>query len=156
MLYLGLPCLALVSLRQHPESGLEYVLALFVIVWANDIGGYVFGRMIGGARLAPKISPNKTWAGVVGGLGFAVSPQPPQWRWSADGVPVVLAALLALIIGAAAQAGDLFESWIKRRFEVKDSGRLIPGHGGVLDRVDGLLAAAPLAAILTVAARAGN
>ena len=155
VLYLGIPCLALVSLRQHPESGLVYVLALFVIVWANDIGGYVFGRMIGGARLAPKISPNKTWAGVVGGLGCGIAAAAAMATVT-GGMPVVLTALLALVIGAASQAGDLFESWMKRRFEVKDSGRLIPGHGGVLDRVDGLLAAAPLAAILTVAARGGN
>ena len=132
-----------------------YVLALFAIVWANDIGGYVFGRTIGGAKLAPKISPNKTWAGAVGGLGCGIAAAAAM-ATVAGGMSVALAALLALAIGAASQVGDLFESRIKRRFEVKDSGRLIPGHGGVLDRVDGVLAAAPLAAILTVAARAGN
>ena len=155
VLYLGIPCIALVSLRQHPESGMVYVLALFAIVWANDIGGYVFGRTIGGAKLAPKISPNKTWAGAVGGLGCGIAAAAAM-ATVAGGMSVALAALLALAIGAASQVGDLFESRIKRRFEVKDSGRLIPGHGGVLDRVDGVLAATPLAAILTVAARAGN
>ena len=155
VLYLGLPCLALVSLRQHPESGMMHVLALFAVVWANDIGAYVFGRTIGGAKLAPKISPNKTWAGVVGGLGCGIAAAAAM-ATAASGMSVMLAILLALVIGAASQAGDLFESWIKRRFEVKDSGRLIPGHGGVLDRVDGVLAAAPLAAILTVAVRMGN
>lgn len=132
-----------------------HVLALFAVVWANDIGAYVFGRTIGGAKLAPKISPNKTWAGVVGGLGCGIAAA-AAIATAASGMSVMLAILLALVIGAASQAGDLFESWIKRRFEVKDSGRLIPGHGGVLDRVDGVLAAAPLAAILTVAVRMGN
>jgi phosphatidate cytidylyltransferase len=142
LLHLGFATLALFVLRQTPEIGRDLVLMLFGSVWLSDIGGYVAGRLIGGPKLAPRVSPGKTWAGFVGAIAFTVG-----------GASVFLAVtktsnsdllLLAAVLSFATQAGDLFESWVKRRFGVKDSGNLIPGHGGVLDRVDGLLFAAPV------------
>lgn len=143
--YVGAGAVALLWLRQG-ASGRADVLLLVLLVWASDIGAYCAGRLLGGPRLAPAISPAKTWAGAVGGLAAAVA---VGWAAAAvTGVPVGKAAGAAMVLGVATQAGDLLESWIKRQFGVKDSGRLIPGHGGLLDRLDGLLAAAPAAAML--------
>ncbi|MGD0107164.1 MAG: phosphatidate cytidylyltransferase [Rhodopila sp.] len=148
--YLGLGAVALVWLRQQPESGGANVIVLLLIVWASDIGAYMTGRSLGGPRLAPLISPGKTWSGAVGGLvaaaavglaAAAILGQPPiSWR----------PAAFALLIGLISQAGDLFESQLKRHFGVKDSGTMIPGHGGLLDRVDAVLTAAPAAALLAL------
>jgi phosphatidate cytidylyltransferase len=108
-------------------------------VWAGDIGAYLVGRLVGGPRLAPKISPGKTWAGAIGGTLAAIL------AGAAAGYEQPLqAALVALPISLVAQAGDLAESAIKRHFGAKDSGWIIPGHGGLLDRLDGVLAAAPI------------
>jgi phosphatidate cytidylyltransferase len=138
--YLGAACLGLLWLRQDPLSGRDIVFWLLAVVWATDIGGYFVGRGLGGPKLAPAISPNKTWAGLAGavlGAGL-VGLAAALWRGQGDIVSlVVISAALAVI----AQAGDLFESSLKRRAGVKDSSHLIPGHGGLLDRVDGLLAA---------------
>jgi phosphatidate cytidylyltransferase len=142
VIYVGLPALALVWLRNHVPGGAEHVLWLFLVVWATDIFAYFAGRSIGGAKLAPSISPGKTWAGLYGGMagagltGGVVALAFGAGFWPAS----VLAALLAVV----AQIGDLFESALKRRAGVKDSGHLIPGHGGLLDRIDGLVFAAPL------------
>jgi phosphatidate cytidylyltransferase len=146
--YLGLPCALLIWLRADPVDGREAVLWLFIVVWASDIGAYIFGRAIGGPRLAPAISPQKTWAGALGGLLLA---------GAAGGVAALafghhqpMAAIaLGLLFSLVAQLGDLGESWVKRRFGVKDSGTLIPGHGGLLDRVDALLLSAAAMALLT-------
>jgi phosphatidate cytidylyltransferase len=148
--YLGLAAVALVWLRRQPESGGVNVIVLLLVVWASDIGAYVFGRALGGPRLAPSISPGKTWSGAVGGLltaaavgllaSLILGHGPPVWR------PVVFAVL----IGVVGQAGDLFESRLKRHFGVKDSGTIIPGHGGLLDRMDAVLTAAPVAALLAL------
>lgn len=148
--YFGLAAVALVWLRRQPQSGGVNVIVLLLIVWASDIGAYMFGRALGGPRLAPSISPGKTWSGAAGGLvaaaavGLAASSmlghRPLSWH------PVGLAAL----IGVVAQAGDLFESRVKRHFGVKDSGNIIPGHGGLLDRMDAVLTAAPVAALLAL------
>lgn len=144
--YVAIPCAALVWIRGH-DTGADLVLSLLLIVWATDIGAYFAGRTIGGAKLAPAISPNKTWAGLGGGaLAAAIvamicstfSPVPAHWAHG-----VWMGPLLAIL----AQAGDLFESWLKRRAGVKDSGTLIPGHGGLLDRVDGLVPTAPVFAL---------
>jgi phosphatidate cytidylyltransferase len=146
VLYVGLAGIALVWLRGADAAGRGNVLFLVLVVWASDIGAYLAGRLIGGARLAPSISPAKTWSGAAGGLlaavliGLAAA--------SLSGRAPAPAAALALLLGVAAQGGDLLESLLKRRFGVKDSGTLIPGHGGLLDRVDGLLAAAPAAALV--------
>jgi phosphatidate cytidylyltransferase len=141
-LYVGLPVLAMVWLRNDSAGGLSHVLWLLLVVWATDICAYLVGRSVGGPKLAPRISPGKTWsgllggvvgAGLVGGLAALVS-----------GSGLARAAVLGAALAVVAQAGDLFESALKRRAGVKDSGYLIPGHGGLLDRIDGLVFAAPV------------
>ncbi len=156
--YLGFGAIALVWLRQAPDAGRTNVIVLLLLVWASDIGAYVVGRAVGGRKLAPAISPGKTVSGAIGGLfaaaivgagaagiigagvGTAAGTQGVSWR----------AVLFAAAIAAISQAGDLFESLLKRHFGVKDSGRLIPGHGGLLDRLDALLTAAPAAGLLAL------
>ena len=149
VLYVGLPCVALIWLRGDGAAGRGNVLFLLLVVWASDIGAYAAGRLFGGPKLAPGISPGKTWTGALGGLASAMLVGEAAAQVIA-GATLGRAAGIAACLGVAAQVGDLFESWIKRRFGVKDSGRLIPGHGGLLDRMDGVLAAAPLAAVLSV------
>jgi phosphatidate cytidylyltransferase len=140
VLYIGLPTLALLWLRNTSE-GAALVLWLFFVVWATDTCAYFAGRTIGGPRLAPSLSPKKTWAGLGGGmLGAALV---GGAFTLGRGGAVLWAAAFAAALAVVAQLGDLFESWLKRRVDVKDSGDLIPGHGGLLDRVDGLLFAAP-------------
>ncbi len=138
--------LALVWLRGLPD-GLRWVAFLAAVVWSGDIGAYLVGRLVGGPRLAPRISPGKTWSGAVGGTLCAVL------AGVAASSGDVVAALPALGLSLAAQGGDLLESALKRHFGVKDSSRVIPGHGGLLDRLDGVLTAAPLAALLAVTVR---
>ena len=147
-LYIGITAVALLWLRADAVAGLANVLFVFLVVWASDIGAYAVGRTLGGPKLAPRISPGKTWSGAIGGVlaavlaGLAVSLDAP-------GDPARTAAVAAAL-AAVSQAGDLLESALKRRFGRKDSGRLIPGHGGLLDRLDGVLAAAPAAALLAL------
>jgi phosphatidate cytidylyltransferase len=146
--YIAPTALALIWLRDDPVAGWSNVLFVLVLIWSSDIGAYLAGRLIGGPRLAPLISPGKTWSGAVGGLIAAV-----VFGWltaSALHSPVAPLRLMVLAVGLGivSQAGDLFESLLKRHFGVKDSGRLIPGHGGLLDRLDALLAVAPVAAVL--------
>jgi phosphatidate cytidylyltransferase len=148
--YLGLAAVALVWLRQVPQSGRADVIVLLLLVWASDIGAYLLGRAIGGPKLAPAISPGKTWSGAVGGLGAAVAVGfIAAATWSVGTSPL-RAVCFAALISVVSQAGDLFESQLKRDFSVKDSGWLIPGHGGLLDRLDALLFAAPVAALLAL------
>lgn len=147
--YLGGPALALIWLRQDPEWGRIAVLWLLAVVWASDIGAYAAGSTLGGPRLAPRISPNKTWSGLCGGIGSAAIVGAAIAALGNAGSPVKLMAVSAAL-GLAAQAGDLAESWVKRRFGVKDVSGLIPGHGGMLDRVDGLLIAAMVTALIAV------
>ena len=153
VLYVGLPLVALAWLRGAGEVGRANVLFVVLIVWASDIGAYLVGRMVGGPKLAPAISPGKTWSGAIGGLVIAMAVGEAAAHAFGGGLaPHVAgrAAAVACMLGVASAAGDLVESWIKRRFGVKDSGRLIPGHGGLLDRLDGLLAAAPAASLLAL------
>jgi len=139
--YAVFPAIALAFLRGGDLSGLYAILYLFAVVWATDIFAYFVGRAVGGPKLAPSISPGKTWSGAVGGTvaavvaGLAVAAVAGQ-------AGVALLGFVALILSVVSQAGDLFESAFKRRHGAKDSGNLIPGHGGVMDRVDGLVAAA--------------
>jgi len=149
VLYIGLPLVGLAWLREPGDVGRANVLYVVLIVWASDIGAYAVGRLLGGPKLAPAISPGKTWSGAVGGLLIAMAVGEIAAQWAAPGIPG-RAAAVACMLGVASAAGDLLESWIKRRFGVKDSGTLIPGHGGLLDRLDGLLAAAPAAALLAL------
>lgn len=143
--YTGLPALALLMLRDRTDGVLLVFWAL-ALVWACDIGAYFAGRAIGGPRLAPAISPNKTWAGLGGGVIAAGAFGAVMHGF---GLPIRLAAATPLL-AVVAQAGDLYESALKRRAGVKDSGTLLPGHGGVLDRLDGLVPVAPLAALFVV------
>lgn len=142
--YASLAALSLALLRGDGVEGLKAVVFVFVVVWATDIMAYFVGRTFGGPKLAPSISPGKTWSGAAGGAVFALVFGMFAAFMMETRLPV--AALLALILALsiASQIGDLFESWLKRRFQVKDSSKLIPGHGGVMDRVDGLVAASLL------------
>ena len=142
-IYALLPALSLLWIRDRAPQGLELLLWIFIVTWTTDIGAYFAGRAIGGPRLAPRISPNKTVAGLVGGV---VSAALAGYAWVE--LTSLSAALfwLAPLFAAAAQAGDLFESWIKRKAGVKDSGSWLPGHGGALDRLDGLVVVAALTA----------
>jgi phosphatidate cytidylyltransferase len=136
MLYIGIPSFALLVIAW---ADVTLVFWLMLVTWATDIFAYFAGRSIGGPKLAPKISPNKTWAGLIGGMAgaavvgaiaawlFGISAELPDFLW------------LGAPMGLLAQLGDLYESRVKRRLGVKDSGALLPGHGGVLDRLDGLL-----------------
>lgn len=140
-LYCGLPAVALVWLRGDGVEGWPTMLWLMLLVWATDIGAYAAGRSIGGPLLLPAVSPKKTWAGLLGGMASAaLAGLAIGWAF---GAPLSWAlAGASAVLAVVAQAGDLMESWVKRRCGVKDSSNIIPGHGGVLDRVDGLLAAA--------------
>jgi phosphatidate cytidylyltransferase len=145
LIYVIAPCAALIWLRQTPEVGRHVVFWLFCAVWATDTGAYFAGRTIGGPKLIPRISPNKTWAGLLGGMvsagiagGLVASLDPAM--------PALTLAALAALVAVVAQAGDFTESAVKRYFGAKDSSQIIPGHGGVLDRLDGLLFAAPFIA----------
>ena len=130
--------------------GVTAALWVFGMVWATDIGAYFAGRAFGGARLAPKISPSKTWSGLIGGMIAALIVSATLGdRGGIVGVPL----WIGLVMGLVAQLGDLGQSWMKRRAGVKDSGKLIPGHGGLFDRVDGLL---PVALILGALAALGH
>lgn len=150
-IYIGLPCLALLWLRGHPQAGFPGIAWLLVLVWVIDSAAYAAGRSIGGPRLIPSVSPNKTWAGLAGGvvagaivgLAFAIVE---------TGGLVPLLGAVGAVLALIEQAGDLLESAIKRRFQVKDSGSLIPGHGGLLDRVDGLMLVAVAVAMLVAVA----
>lgn len=149
MLYIGLAAIAVLWLRADSARGLPVILWLLAVVWATDTGAYVAGRLIGGPKLAPKLSPNKTWAGLLGGIaaaGLVGALAASFGALAPDPILIALSALLALV----AVAGDLAESAVKRHFGVKDAGSLIPGHGGVLDRLDSLLFAAPAAALLVL------
>ncbi|MEP7007661.1 MAG: phosphatidate cytidylyltransferase [Sphingomonas bacterium] len=144
--YIGLPILSLLLIR-HQKEGVVFTLWALALVWACDIGAYFAGRTIGGPKLAPAISPNKTWAGLIGGVVAASAFG--ALMHSACGLPWRL-TLATPVLAVLAQGGDLFESWLKRQAGVKDSGNILPGHGGILDRLDGLVPVAPVAALLVV------
>jgi phosphatidate cytidylyltransferase len=147
--YAGVVLLSPVVLRRDHDVGLVAILFLFAVVWSTDILGYFVGRAIGGPRLAPPVSPNKTWSGACGGaLGAAVAGICVVF--AAGGMAVVPAAAVALVLSVASQGGDLFESAVKRRFGVKDASHVIPGHGGLMDRLDGFIAASAVAVLVGV------
>ncbi|NQV54978.1 MAG: phosphatidate cytidylyltransferase, partial [Rhodospirillales bacterium] len=149
-------CLALIAIRQVPGSGRDVIIWLFLVVWATDIGAYVFGRSIGGFKLAPSISPNKTWAGLIGGIASAIAVASIISATGNAKTGILTLIILSAAAALISQCGDLLESWIKRRFNAKDSGNLIPGHGGLLDRVDGLFLAASAALLLIVVYQGGD
>ncbi len=148
LVYIGIPVLALIWLRLLPSYGFTFVLWVLCVVWAADSAAFFTGSALGGPKLAPAISPNKTWSGAAGGLvgaslvglGFALY----------VGVPIVTAMVASAFVGLWAELGDLQESWIKRRLNIKDTSNLIPGHGGILDRLDSLMFAAPVVCLMIV------
>jgi phosphatidate cytidylyltransferase len=148
LVYIGIPVLALVWLRLLPSYGFTFVLWVLCVVWAADSAAFFTGSALGGPKLAPTVSPNKTWSGAVGGLvgaslvglGFGLY----------VGVPIPTAMVASAFVGLWAELGDLQESWIKRRLNIKDTSNLIPGHGGVLDRLDSLMFAAPVVCLMIV------
>ncbi len=147
VLYCALPVMALLYLRQQ-DNGLLLAFWTMATVWATDIGAYFAGRGIGGPKIAPSISPSKTWAGLAGGMTAALLfAMLLREHFDLPYILVLASAPLAII----AQIGDFLESWMKRQAGVKDSGTLIPGHGGILDRVDGLVPVAPVVATLVAA-----
>lgn len=149
--YVGLPAMAFVILRGESQTGMLTIIWLFAVVWAADISAYFAGRLIGGQKLAPAISPQKTWAGlfgaIVGGIAAGI-----VVAYGMGLTRLISLGILGGVLAVTEQLGDLFESALKRHYGVKDSGRLIPGHGGVLDRVDGLVAAALVLAAIVMAA----
>lgn len=143
VVYALVPAASLMWLRQHSDQGGWIVLWVMIIVWSMDTGAYFAGKNIGGPKMAPSISPNKTWSGLIGGTLTAVAAGLVSAHYFELGL-----SMTGLILGAAglalwSQVGDLAESALKRHFNVKDSGTLIPGHGGIMDRVDGVIFAAP-------------
>ncbi len=151
---IGLPCLAIIWLRADPDFGLRNVMWLVGTVWATDIGGYTFGRLIGGARLAPAISPGKTWSGLSGAIVIAAVWGFIWGLWAGAQAPWFM-ALLSGGAAVVAQGGDLGVSFVKRRFGAKDASNLIPGHGGVLDRFDGMLPTALVLALTVLVTHRG-
>nr|WP_246344057.1 phosphatidate cytidylyltransferase [Acidocella aromatica] len=151
--YAAIGGLCLLWLRLRPEAGLADTAFLVLVVWGTDIGAYAVGRLLGGPKLAPKISPGKTWSGSAGGLLIGAGAGAMLALWLREAPAQAFAA--GLVLSLCAQAGDLLESAIKRRLGVKDSGRTIPGHGGLFDRLDGFLAAGPVAALLAFCVHGG-
>jgi phosphatidate cytidylyltransferase len=149
IVYASALLVAPVILRADPVYGVAAIVMLFAVVWGTDIGGYFSGRAIGGPKLAAAISPKKTWSGAIGGTIVGVAAAVAVASVFAIPNPVMI-GVIALALSVASQAGDLFESWLKRRVDAKDASGLIPGHGGVMDRLDGFIFAATVAALLGV------
>lgn len=154
VVYAGIGFLSPALLRRDPEWGFMALLFLFATVWGTDIFAFLCGRAFGGPLLWPKVSPKKTWAGAVGGLAGGVAGAVAV-AYAGGAGSAVAVGVLGGGLSILAQAGDLFESAVKRRFGAKDTSRLIPGHGGLMDRLDGFLVAA-FAALLIGIARQGT
>ncbi len=147
--YVGLPAIALLWMRGDEPYGFLAVLFIFAVVWGSDTAAYAAGRTIGGPKLWPRVSPNKTWAGFIGALAAGAVSGAIFAALVAD-VDAVRLILVGIGLAAVAQAGDLAESALKRLFHLKDASDLIPGHGGFMDRMDSLVAAATAAALLAL------
>lgn len=148
--YAGALGLAPIVLRSDGEDGFLAVIFLFAVVWTTDIAAYFIGRAAGGPKLLPQVSPNKTWSGAIGGTLAAVVVALALAKTAAF-AGLFAIAMLAIVLSVFAQAGDVFESFLKRRFGAKDSGHLIPGHGGLMDRLDGFVTASVVAALIGLA-----
>lgn len=147
-LYIGAAGIGFLYLRAMEPHGFIAALWIFLVVAAADVGGYFAGRLIGGPKLWPRVSPNKTWAGIGGGIALAAG-LGGLFSWATTGTNFLQVCALSVGAAVVSQAGDLAESALKRHFGVKDSGRLLPGHGGALDRLDGLAAAVLVVALIT-------
>lgn len=144
-LYLAIPVISLIYLRE--AHGFALIFWILGIIWAMDIGAYLIGSAVGGPKLVPHLSPNKTWSGLIGGTASAAGVSVILGLWfELEALPLLIWSGAALAVWS--QVGDIFESSLKRRFKVKDSGHIIPGHGGVLDRIDSLAFSAPLVALV--------
>lgn len=155
VLYIGWPCVVLVWLREQPD-GRDWTVMLFAIAWCADIAAYAIGNVLKGPKLWPRFSPNKTWSGFLGGLVAGITGGVVVQSLSTIDMPWWAAVCVGLVVGLATMAGDLWESALKRRFGVKDAGSLIPGHGGILDRVDGLMFAVIAIAAARLLLKAGG
>jgi len=146
VLYVSYAWRTMLDLRAQPH-GLDWVLLVFIAIWMTDTGAYFVGRALGGRKLMPDVSPKKTVSGAIGGVVFAMLATTLAGIWLIPAVRAEwpLLAVLGLVISVAGEAGDLVESGLKRHYQVKDSGWMLPGHGGMLDRFDSLLLAAPIA-----------
>jgi phosphatidate cytidylyltransferase len=149
LLYTAIPAAALVWLRNDEAFGVAAVIYLFAVAWTTDTAAYAAGQFIGGPKLAPHISPQKTWSGFIAGILAPAFVGYIAARALESGSALRL-ALVSVALAIACQFGDLLESWVKRRFGVKDASQLIPGHGGLLDRIDGLMMAAVLAGLIAL------
>ena len=147
--YIGLPASALVWLGFGEQYGFSAIAFIFFVVWTTDSASYGVGRLIGGVKFAPTISPNKTWAGFLGGIIGAAMMGGLFALWLGNTSPKTL-AVVAFMVAIASQYGDLLESSVKRHHKIKDSSQLIPGHGGAFDRLDGLLSAVMMAALIAL------
>ena len=145
--YIGAAGIGFLYLRAMEPHGFNIALWVFLVVAAADVGGYFAGRLIGGPKLWPRVSPKKTWAGVGGGVVLATG-LGGLFSWASTGTNLPQVAAVSVVVAVLSQGGDLAESALKRHFGVKDSGRLLPGHGGALDRFDGLLAAVLVVALI--------
>jgi phosphatidate cytidylyltransferase len=146
LVYAAAALIASIIVRRDADFGFVALMFVLLIVWVTDIGGYFAGRGIGGPKLWPRVSPKKTWAGAIGGLVLSLVIA-AAFAWFGYGRMLPL-LLLGTVLSIVSQLGDLFESAVKRRFDVKDSSHIIPGHGGLLDRLDGFVAAIVLAAFI--------
>jgi phosphatidate cytidylyltransferase len=153
VLYVGLPSVALVWLRDADAAGSLALLFVFAVVWTTDTFAYLCGSMIGGPRIWPALSPRKTWAGTIGGIVFAGAIA-LAFAWTSGSQAAIVLLSTALLLSAATQLGDLLESAIKRRYQIEQASSLIPGHGGFMDRMDGIAAAAVVAALIGLARNA--
>jgi len=150
LVYIVAPFLIILWIYKIQSVGPIIVFWILFVVWANDIGAYFVGKLVRGPKLAPSISPNKTWSGVFGGCILALFVSIIIKPYLTLDFDLIGVSGFTLIISISGQLGDLLESWVKRNLAVKDTGNIIPGHGGVLDRIDALLLAAPSAACLII------
>ena len=155
LLYAALVFIPAVLLREDAKFGFLAIVWLYAVVWLTDIAGYFCGRFIGGAKLAPVISPKKTWSGAIGGTFFGVLGGVTVATLANANV-AFMSVVIALFVSVFSQAGDIFESFVKRKFGKKDASGILPGHGGVMDRIDGFIAAAALALLIGLAHRGAS
>ena len=153
--YIGLPVIAMIWLRGDPNYGFYAIIYLFITVWTVDIFAYISGRSFGGPKFAPRISPKKTWSGFIGGVSAGAIAGALFGAYTGH-TSLLAIGFVSLVIGVVSQIGDLFESAFKRHFDIKDASNLIPGHGGLFDRVDGLMFGALVAAIIAIYFDVGN